>query len=127
MHGAGLPGAKEVENSPWIQVRAVPEDRWKVAGTTSSALGVGEISAVLLAKESNASVVLMDEIKGRRYAGVHGVPVTGSIGLLEEFHRRGWVPELRDVYLELLAQRIRLDREVLGASLARNGFPPLAV
>jgi predicted nucleic acid-binding protein len=47
-------------------------------------LAAGEVSTVLLAKELEADLVLIDENKARRYAVSEGLlVVTGCIGILE--------------------------------------------
>lgn len=123
--GQGMPGATEVRESQWILVTPVEEPRRPSFPPPPSALGAGEISAVLLARQLEASVVLMDEVKGRRFAVANGIRVAGSVGLLEELLRRDLISNLRDTYRELLGQKIRLDRRVVNESLARFHLPPL--
>lgn len=73
--GRGLPGAEEVRKADWIEVRAVrsesdPELIQAVAG-----LGDGERSAMLLAKDLAADLLLLDELKARRIAQSAGISV----------------------------------------------------
>jgi predicted nucleic acid-binding protein len=50
-------------------------------------LGIGEVSAILLAIELDAEAVLMDDRDGRRAAWKMGVDTVGSVGVLEEGFR----------------------------------------
>lgn len=50
----------------------------------------------------------------------------GCIGILEVAFRRGLVSDLRDVYLGLLAQGIRMHPEILNRSLISFGLTPLS-
>ncbi|MEI6394753.1 MAG: hypothetical protein WCT12_27070, partial [Verrucomicrobiota bacterium] len=47
-------------------------------------LGPGEREAIALALETNANFLLIDETDGRRTAVQNGVPVKGTLGMLEE-------------------------------------------
>ena len=54
-------------------------------------LGPGEREAIALALETNANFLLIDEIDGRRTAVQNGVPVKGTLGMLEEAANRNLV------------------------------------
>jgi hypothetical protein len=88
-------------------------------------LGDGETSAVLLSKECGADLVLMDERRGRRMAAAMGLRVVGCVGVIEVLYRRGVVLDLREVYLRLLAAKVRIDLGTLQRSLEKFGLPAL--
>lgn len=120
-----MPGAAAVSKANWIAVSSV-HDTEEVAHTISTTgLGAGETSAVLLARELAADLLLMDERKGRRLAKEKGVPVLGCVGILEEFYRRGGLNDLRQAYEELLRQSIRIDLRTLQGSLKQFNLPAL--
>jgi hypothetical protein len=89
----------------------------------SVSLGVGELSTLLLAMEIAADVALMDERRARLLAKAEGVPVLGTVGLLEFGYRRGELADLRQVYQMLLAQGAHIDRQILDQSLAHFNLP----
>jgi predicted nucleic acid-binding protein len=80
---------------------------------------------ILLAKSLEADLVLLDEWKARRVAQGAGLSVVGCLGILESGARRGLVPDLRQAYIDLLRQGIRLDIRLLQDSLAQLGSPKL--
>jgi predicted nucleic acid-binding protein len=88
-------------------------------------LGAGELSAVLLARETGADVILLDERKARRYAVAQGLPVFGCIGILESLFRGGYLGDLREAYVWMLAEKIRVDLAALQLSLTKFNLPPL--
>jgi predicted nucleic acid-binding protein len=90
-----------------------------------SGLGAGEISAIFLVKELSADLTLMDEWKGRRLAIEGGLAVVGCVGILEDLFRRGEISDLRQVYGELLRQKIRVDLRTLQTSLQQFGVASL--
>ena len=123
--GAGMPGAEEVRRASWIRIQTNPlEPRVEVAAVCSG-LGAGERSAVYLASSLNADLILIDEEKARRAAKNAGLAVAGSIAVLERGARLNRVANLRSVYLSLLDQGIRFDKELLEQSLARLGLAKL--
>jgi predicted nucleic acid-binding protein len=66
--GAGMPGATAVNNADWIHVAPVRDAKALAEAILRTGLGPGEVSAVLLAKELAADLILMDEHKGRKLA-----------------------------------------------------------
>lgn len=123
--GAGLPGAKQAAQAAWIQVTPVRDSTALKVAVEKTGLGIGEVSAVLLAKELAVDLLLMDEWKARRYAVAEGLSVKGSIGILESLYRRAFLADLRGAYIGLLAEKIRVNLQTLQESLAKFDLPPL--
>jgi len=61
----------------------------------------------------------------RRVAKRVGLSIAGSIAVLEGGTKLGRVTDLRSVYLDLLDQGIRYDRQLLDQSLVRLGLVTL--
>ena len=88
-------------------------------------LGAGELATVRLARMLPADLAIIDERAARRLAQADGVAVMGCVGLLETGFHRGLVPDLRQSYQDMLAQGIRIDRQILNRSLAACGVAAL--
>lgn len=124
--GAGMPGAAAVSKADWIRVSPVHDvEGLNKLLATKAGLGAGEMSAIFLAKELSADLTLMDEWKARRLAIEEGLAVAGCVGILEELFRRGEISDLRQVYGELLRQKIRVDLRTLRTSLQQFGLASL--
>jgi predicted nucleic acid-binding protein len=123
--GTGMPGAAAVSKAGWIHVSAVQDLESLVKTVAKTGLGAGEISAIFLAKEVAADLIIMDEWKGRKLALEEGLRVVGCIGILEELCRRGEIQDLRQLYRELLSQNIRIDLRTLQESLKQFGLESL--
>ena len=124
--GAGLPGAEEVQRAAWIEVRPAPaEAAGSAAESVVAELGIGERNVIYLASVLRSDLALIDEDRARRVAKSLGLPVAGSIAVLERGARLGKVPHLRSVYLDLLTQGIRFSQDLLDQSLARCGLGKL--
>jgi predicted nucleic acid-binding protein len=79
------------------------ESKGFVGRSRKYALGVGELSTILLAKEIRADTVLLDDLNARKLARVEGLQVPGSLGLLETFYMQGYLTDLRSAFRQLLS------------------------
>lgn len=102
VRGEGRDGSHEVHNADWIDVQATRDEL--AVQALAAELGMGESSAIVLAKELNASILLMDEIRGRRVAQQLGLRMLGTIGILARAQREAQITSLREV-LDLLRER----------------------
>ncbi len=123
--GAGMPGAEAIAAASWIQVSEIVDAAAVNTLAVETGLGVGEVSAVILAQELAADIVLMDERRGRRLATNRGLAVAGCVGILEELFRRGEITDLPHIYRQLPRQGVRIDLATLQRSLSRLNLPPL--
>ena len=108
--GAGLPGANPVGLGLAQQKHA---------------LGFGEMSTILLAKELGANLVLLDDYKARKLAKAERLEVMGSVGLLEAFYARGYMTDLRSFFRQLLTHNVYIDQRLLDRRLRALGLPPI--
>ncbi len=108
--GQGRDGSREVKEASWIEVR-VPQDELAVRALAAE-LGKGEASAIILAQELQAALLLIDEIRGRRVAQQLGLKVRGTLGILARAKREGQIPSLRQVLDLLRARGTWIDQEL---------------
>ena len=122
--GVGLPGASEVAEAKWIEVRQLQDRAALLAAQEKYTLGAGELSTILLAKELRATTVLLDDFNARRLARTEGIEVRGSVGLLETFYLRGHLSDLRAAFRQLLSHSY-IEQRPLDLRLRALGLPPL--
>ena len=79
----------------------------------------GELEAIPLAQELNASFLLMDDAEGREEAERRGLTVTGTIGVLETAAIRGLI-DLPSVLAQLQATTFYASQHLYDAVLARD-------
>lgn len=70
----------------WVEIHVCAQGLPRIAG-----LGPGESSAIRVAEELHADVLLIDERKGVGVARARGLRVTGTLGLLEMAAQKGLV------------------------------------
>lgn len=106
--GEGREGSREVRDTDWIEVRT-PQDELAVRALAAE-LGTGEAAAIVLALEFGASLLLVDEIRGRRIAQQLGLEVRGTLGVLARARREGRISSLREALDLLLARGTWIDQ-----------------
>ena len=79
----------------------------------------GELEAICLAREIHAAAILIDDRAGRSAAVQYGLPVIGTLGLLESAAMRGWI-NLPQVLERLQQTNTRLDPKLVAAALERH-------
>lgn len=88
-------------------------------------LGPGETEAIRLCKETNADQMLVEDKGARRYAESLGISCIGTPGVLDRAKHKGIIPEIRPLFVELLARRRFFALHLLNGILAANNEAPL--
>ena len=112
---------EQASQSGWIHISQLANSAQLTTWRNQYSLGAGELSTILLAKEIQADVAMIDERGARLLAQSEGVPVLGTVGLLELGYRSGEVTDLRLVGTEN-AIRQELGQDV---SVSMNSNPTL--
>jgi predicted nucleic acid-binding protein len=85
-------------------------------------LNPGEAEAIVLAKEKNADVLLIDEIEGRDVAAREGLHFIGLVGMLDQAKLNGFIPSVREVLGEIEDQTtFYISEEIKNLALKRAG------
>jgi hypothetical protein len=87
-----------LENAPWIKSTPLANPQ---RARVYIGLDQGEAEVLALAEERAARLVIIDELKGRRYAQRLGLPLTGTLGVLLLARERGLISQLAPLLAEL--------------------------
>jgi predicted nucleic acid-binding protein len=93
------PGAAQVRSADWIAQHPIANK--PLVRALRLELDAGEAEAIACALELKATLLLMDERRGREIAQRMGLPVLGLLGVLLLAQRRGLVPALRPLLDDL--------------------------
>lgn len=124
-HPAGPDSTRQwIEEPPgWLRVAEGPEEAAREVGPSPTdtlwSLDLGERQAIWLASEAGAEALLIDERDGRQVAKQRGVPVTGTIGVLDEAASEGLV-DARQAADRLRETSFRASEELYQWLLSRN-------
>lgn len=115
--GKSRPGALEVSTAAWIHVRSASLSTF----TFGRALDIGEREAILLALETPNSVLLIDDLPGRREATDQGLKIIGTIGVLIHARQNGLIPLLKPELDKLTSVRFHISEEIRRIALDAVG------
>ena len=105
-----------IANPPaWLTVQTV-----SVTDETLNVLDPGEQAAITLAQALPADLLIIDERLGRRIAGERGIPIIGTIGILDDAARQGLV-ELSEAIARLQQTNFRISRRIIQTLLENKG------
>jgi len=98
----------------WIEIQEIknPDSR-----AYFLELDDGEAEVLILAKETNADLVIMDEIMGRRYSKQLGFNLTGTIGILLKLKEIGLIESIKDLLTELIKKGTWLSPKLIAKAI----------
>ena len=105
-----LPGSSEIKTASWIKKKEVKKDTAKEF--LMEYLDEGESEAILLAKDLDADLLLIDDLSGRRTARTHGIKVMGTLGLLDRASDENKIQNLEKIMIELREKGFWMDDEL---------------
>ena len=79
----------------------------------SSYLDKGEATAISLAAEHENSILIIDEIKGRKVAKEMGISVTGSLGVLVAAKNNGHIQTVKPLIEKIQRTNFRISKELI--------------
>lgn len=91
--GVAWPGAVELAQADWIRVEDVREQY--LVDALRLELDYGEAATIVLALQTDAELILLDEQAGRTAACYLGLEVMGVVGILLRAKQHGYIPQVR--------------------------------
>ncbi len=104
----------EFEQSVWLNKQTNP---LLISPFLLNSLDLGEASVIQLAIDRSIQLVCIDELVGRRLARLHGLTLTGSIGILLKFKQLNPSFSMRSAIQNMLDRKIRLSQTVIEIAL----------
>jgi len=118
--GRGHAGSVELEDAPWAEVvEHIPDA--EVFASLRSRVDAGEAAAICLACDRQADLILSDDREARALARESGLQVQGTLGILLEAKRRGYVSRLVPLLRELKAKGTWLSESLIREVLRQAG------
>ena len=117
--GKGKPGSKVIKEAAWIEPKPV-KDKTQVAFLLGS-LEKGEAEVLVLARELNADLILLDEEKARKSAAIAGFKIMGLLGLFVLAKNLGLIHEVRPLVDKLMIKKFRISDKIIEKTLKKAG------
>lgn len=100
----------------WIEIVQLKTDVHK---GLSGYLDAGEATSIALASEYEGSLVIIDEIKGRKAAKEMGISVTGSLGVLMTAKNKGYIKAVKPILEKIQETNFRVSKELIEQVLTK--------
>lgn len=94
---------------PWVKIRAVQH---AASVNYLTDLDRGEAEVLVLAREIEADLVIIDERLGRKYAAHFNLPLTGTLGILLRAKQAGHISRVKPLLQLLREQGVWLSDRV---------------
>lgn len=99
----------------WIKIENVKNQKYQQL--LNLLLDAGEASAIALALENEQTLLILDDLKGRKEADKMGLKSTGTLGLLVKAKSTGLIHEIKPLVERLKAKGFRfsaiIEKEIL--------------
>jgi predicted nucleic acid-binding protein len=102
----------------WIEILQLKSE---VQKSLSGFLDPGEASSIALASEHESSLLIMDEVKGRKTAKKMGISVTGSLGLIVIAKEKGHIKAVKPLLEKIRKTNFRISDDLIGRVLLKAG------
>lgn len=110
---------QQLKSFDWIKVESVkhPEQR----AFFKASLHDGEVEVMIMAKESEDSLAIIDDNAAKKMAKYLGLKVTGTIGILLKAKAAGYVKEVAPLLEDMCANKIFISPTLKRLVLSRAG------
>ncbi len=107
-------GAREFTQAEWLDRLNAP---MRLPPYLANSLDAGEAAVIHCALTKGIETVCIDEPVGRRVARLHGLRLTGSLGVLLRAKREGHLPAVRPALMQMAMQGIHLHPHLIDSTL----------
>lgn len=114
----GKPGADRLES--YLRGKVVEVDLREYVIAVAG-LGEGELAAMALYKHLDADRLLVDDHRARKVAGLNGITVVGSLGVLLRAKESGLISEIRDRLATIQAAGVHYSEQLVSETLRLAG------
>lgn len=81
----------------------------------------GEVEVMILAKELQADLVIIDDRNAKKHAAYLGLPVTGTLGVLIKAKNSGLITELKPLLEQMTKNGIYISKSLIELCLKQVG------
>ncbi|MCI4624951.1 MAG: DUF3368 domain-containing protein [Candidatus Magnetoovum sp. WYHC-5] len=102
-------GAIEIEKADWIEIIKI--NNYSKINKLRAGLGLGERESIVLAEELEAILLINDRL-GRQEAENRGITCFGTLRVLKEAKKKGFIKKIKPLIDELMKQGLYLKDSV---------------
>ena len=102
-----------------MQIRTVQDKNFQSALFLQ--VDAGEASAIALSADNQPSLLIIDDLKGRRLAQKLNLNITGTLGLILTAKKEGILPQIKPLFDMIQATNFRIAPSLLERILEQAG------
>jgi len=103
----------------WVEIKTVKDKNFQSALFLQ--VDAGEASAIALAAENQPSLLIIDDLKGRKLAQKLNLNITGTLGLLLVAKRESIVPLVKPIFDKIQLTNFRIATSLLESIIKQAG------
>jgi len=103
----------------WIQIKSAQDKNFQSALFLQ--VDLGEASAIALAAEHQPSLLIIDDMKGRKLAQKLNLNIIGTLGLILIAKREGILPQIKPIFDKIQGTNFRIAPGLLEDILKQAG------
>ena len=103
----------------WVEIQQ-PSDK-NYQSIIEASVDKGEASAIALAIELDDCLLIIDDLKGRRFANQIGLTIIGTIGVIVDAKLAGIINSVRPILTKIKSTNFRITEQLEVIILKRSG------
>lgn len=103
----------------WVKIKSPANKIYQQI--LEASLDKGEASAIALAIELRNSILVIDDLKGRKYAEKVGLTITGSLGIIVQTKKSGKISSVKPYLKKIKNTDFRISDELTNTVLIDSG------
>jgi predicted nucleic acid-binding protein len=104
---------------PWFEIKE-PNDK-NYQAIIEASVDKGEASAIALAIELDDCLLIIDDLKGRKFAHQLGLTIIGTIGIIVDAKLAGIIPSVKPILSKIKSTNFRITEKLELLILKRAG------
>ena len=104
---------------PWIEIQEPADKNYQ--SIIEASIDKGEASAIALAIELEDCLLIIDDLKGRKFASQIGLTIIGTIGVIVDAKLSGIIPSVKPILAKIKLTNFRITEQLETIILRKSG------
>ena len=104
---------------PWVEIMQPMDKNYQ--SIIEASVDKGEASAIALAVELADCLLIIDDLKGRKFAHQLGLTIIGTIGVIVDAKLAGIIPSVKPILSKIKATNFRITEQLERLILKKAG------
>jgi predicted nucleic acid-binding protein len=103
----------------WVEIKQPSDNNYQ--SIIQASVDKGEASAIALAIELDDCLLIIDDLKGRKFANQLGLTIIGTIGVIVDAKLAGIIPSIKPILSKIKSTNFRITEQLEALILKRSG------